>query len=426
VLQAEGETHAAARVASELGRVEYRTGRVREALERMETAFAVISQDEPDEDLATIAAQLATTHWFAGAQKMALERADYALEVAQALRLPGVISRALAAKAHVLGARGRPEEQLALHRHALRLALEHDLVEETGSAYSNLADAAFRHDRYTEALETTQQALVHARKMGDRRHELFALTELTYPLFMTGRWADALATFEEIPEEQVRIYFTLDTPLTSILEIHIHRGELQQARELLDLYRHVESSSDVQDRSIYSGARAALLRTEGRHADALRAGEAAFAAASELTAGFQSVKQGFVEAVEAALALGERGRARELLLVVESMPPGLRPPYLGAQASRLRARLADAEGAGDASESGFKAAAAVFREYGVPFWLGVTLLEHGEWLLAQGRRNDAEPLLAEASEIFQGLEARPWIARVAKARGEELVAQATA
>jgi class 3 adenylate cyclase/tetratricopeptide (TPR) repeat protein len=424
VLQAEGETHAAARVASRLGIVEYRAGRVNEARDRMERAFAVISQDEPDEDLATIAAELARAHWLAGAHEMAVERAEYALEVAQALRLPAVVSRALVAKAMVVGARGRPEEHLALARHALRLALEHDLVDETGHAYTNLADAAFRHDRYGEAIETIQQALVRARKMGDRRHELFALAELTYPLFMTGRWAEALAAFGEVPEAQARTSVVLDTPLTSILEIYIHRGELQQAQGLLTLYRHVESSTDVQDHSIYAGARAALLRAEGHHADALRAGEEAFAAASELTAGFQSVKQGFVEAVEAALALDERDRARELLLVVESMPPGLRPPYLEAQASRLRARLAGTEG--DASESGFKSAAGVFREYGVPFWLAVTLLEHAEWLLARGRRDDAEPLLAEASELFGRLEAKPWLERVSAASGEVVAAGAPA
>ena len=47
------------------------------------------------------------------------------------------------------------------------------------------------------------------------------------------------------------------------------------------------------------------------------------------------------------------------------------------------------------------------------FWLAVTLLEHGEWLVGgQGRAGDAEPLLAEAHEIFDRLEARPWLERL--------------
>jgi hypothetical protein len=64
-------------------------------------------------------------------------------------------------------------------------------------------------------------------------------------------------------------------------------------------------------------------------------------------------------------------------------------------------------------EAGFKTAAGMLRELGVPFWLAVGLLEHGEWLAEQGDAERAQPLLAEAGEIFQGLGARPWLERLA-------------
>ena len=51
----------------------------------------------------------------------------------------------------------------------------------------------------------------------------------------------------------------------------------------------------------------------------------------------------------------------------------------------------------------------------MPFWLAVTLLEHGEWLTDQGRGNEAEPMLAEAKDLFEGLRAQPWIERTAAA-----------
>jgi len=44
----------------------------------------------------------------------------------------------------------------------------------------------------------------------------------------------------------------------------------------------------------------------------------------------------------------------------------------------------------------------------------VTQLEHGEWLAGQGRRDEAEPLLAEARETFERLEAAPWLERAAQ------------
>ena len=47
----------------------------------------------------------------------------------------------------------------------------------------------------------------------------------------------------------------------------------------------------------------------------------------------------------------------------------------------------------------------------MPFWLAVTLLEHGEWLVAQAG-GEAEPLLAEARAIFEQLGAAPWLERL--------------
>ena len=116
----------------------------------------------------------------------------------------------------------------------------------------------------------------------------------------------------------------------------------------------------------------------------------------------QAIKQGLVEAIEACLALGDGVRATELVESVEAVPTGLRSPYLGAQALRFRARLA---GSDEAAGELFEATAKRFRELGIPFWLAVTLLEHGELT------GDAESL-DEAREIFERLEARPWLERL--------------
>ena len=54
--------------------------------------------------------------------------------------------------------------------------------------------------------------------------------------------------------------------------------------------------------------------------------------------------------------------------------------------------------------------------------MAVTELEHGEWLVARGRGDEAEQLLAEAREIFERLEATPWIERANAVRPAEAVA----
>jgi hypothetical protein len=48
----------------------------------------------------------------------------------------------------------------------------------------------------------------------------------------------------------------------------------------------------------------------------------------------------------------------------------------------------------------------------LPFWLAVTLLEHGEWLTAVGRADEAQSTLDEARTLFQKLKARPWLERL--------------
>ena len=117
------------------------------------------------------------------------------------------------------------------------------------------------------------------------------------------------------------------------------------------------------------------------------------------------------EGLESALALGRFEMVEELLARIEAIPPGKRPPSLRAQAARFRARLAAARGEEARVEQWFKTAEAVFREHSLVFHMAATELEHAEWLVAQGRAEDAEPLLAEAREIFERLEAAPWLER---------------
>jgi hypothetical protein len=148
-----------------------------------------------------------------------------------------------------------------------------------------------------------------------------------------------------------------------------------------------------------------VARGEGRFEDALRLGLSATEVARTSSETNQSIKLALVEAIEAALALGDRARAEELVTSIEAVPPGLRSPYLSAQALRFRARLAASD---DLAIESFEAAAKRFRELGVVFWLAVTLLEHGELT------GDAS-FLDEAREIFEQLEATPWLQRLESA-----------
>jgi hypothetical protein len=195
--------------------------------------------------------------------------------------------------------------------------------------------------------------------------------------------------------------------LESAVEIHIQQGALDGARRIFSMFSRLEESTDVQELSGYLAARASLLRAEGRLQEVLTDGQAAIEVGRTFGISAQAAKQAIVEGVEAAIALGESVKVEELLALVEDVPPRSRPPYLDAQAKRFRARL-------DGDPSGFESAAARFRDLELPFWLAVTLLEHGEL-------TGDESSLDEAREIFEGLKATPWLERLdalAPARAE--------
>jgi class 3 adenylate cyclase/tetratricopeptide (TPR) repeat protein len=399
-----GDRHAAARVSARLAHVESITGRFEQARERLETAFAAVADDEPDADIAELAGRLGQSYAFAGELERAVDPIELSLSVSEALRLPETLARALGLKASLARANRRPQEELALLRHVIAYALEQDLPNRAVNGYGNLSDACFAGDRYSEALDALAEALAHARRIGDRQAELYVLTETSYALVMTGRWDEAVDTASEVPMEQLRTSGQLASALTGLLEVNLHRGQLSDAREFLSEFAHLEGSMDLQDSSIHAAARAALDHAEARYSSALEQGVVAVQTARMHGMGFQAVKQGFVWAVEAALALGKSDRADELLTTVEELPPGIRPPFLEAHVHRFRARMAD-------DEVGYKAAAGGFREYNFPFWLAVAQLEHAEWLAAHGRGAEAEPLLTEAREIFERLQAIPWLER---------------
>jgi hypothetical protein len=204
-------------------------------------------------------------------------------------------------------------------------------------------------------------------------------------------------------------YLCYVCPLPMIL---VNRGQVEEAEEGLGMFAGWESSDDIQERSASALGRAVVFRARGKLEEVIRLWDEFDKDRTSLGTDAEFFRESLVETAEAALALGDLSRVEQLLKVAAGIPPSGTPPSLPAHAARLGARLALARGESDGPEAGFKAGAGLFREIGVPFWLAVTLLEHGEWLMGQGREEQARPLLAEARQIFDGLAARPWLERV--------------
>src|SRR5437763_16116188 len=96
-------------------------------------------------------------------------------------------------------------------------------------------------------------------------------------------------------------------------------------------------------------------------------------------------KEAFAVAVEAALRLGDIDTATELLVTVESLPPGLRSHFLDAQSLRFRAQLAPRQGDTENAERPYTGATARFRERATPLLLALAQLEHDDFLDGEAR-----------------------------------------
>ncbi|HEU5404819.1 MAG TPA: adenylate/guanylate cyclase domain-containing protein [Gaiellaceae bacterium] len=401
-----GNTHAAGRATAWLAYAEQLLGDVQSAVERMERAYDVIGRDEPDADLAFLLSRLGGAHWFAGNLELAADRTERGLEIAEALRLPEILTRGWTNKAMLISAR-KPQEAKALFQLALDTSRAYELPTQATMAVANLSDLAFQRDQYADSVGHLSEALEEARRAGSRRNEWFALGEMTYALTMLGRWDEALARLGDLPEE-ILGYNDVSSVLTGPLDVYLQRGELGAARELLGRFSGLQESTEIQALTSYSTATAAVLLAEGHPDESLAAAERSVASRDALGIAAQDVKQGVRRALEAAFALGRRDRAEELVALVERLPVGLRPPFLDATAHRFRARLA---GDSPAADVEFVSAAGGLRRLELPFHLAVVLLEHGEWLAGHDKYADAAPLLTEARDVFELLAAIPWLER---------------
>jgi class 3 adenylate cyclase/predicted ATPase len=413
LFDAAGATHPAARVSARLAEIHWDRGRLEHGLETMERSLALLTEEEPDEDLAALAAQVGRFRYFAGDAELASQQIETALALAEALSLPEVLSQALNTKALLLLAQGRRSESSALLRHALEVALEHDKPSAALRAFYNLADAVWScGDRYEEGADTVRQGLALARKVGSRYWE-WSFLGFGYPLYALGAWDDVLAMRDELPKgdwTQARLAY--GSLLSSAVPVCVHRGRLDEAKRMVAAVAEFERSADVQERCYYGCARAHILLAEGDRAGALALAEPVFAARHVQGIGHDPIKESFALAVQAALTLDRLEKAEELLAVVEQAPPGARPQFLNAHVARFRAQLAARSLNGDEAERLFKGAGALFHELAVPFHQAVTRLEHGEWLVAEGRAEEAHQPLAEARKIFKRLEAKPWLDRL--------------
>ncbi|MDQ2980956.1 MAG: AAA family ATPase [Actinomycetota bacterium] len=417
LFEAEGSSHAAARVQAQHAVALWNDGHIDRAAERMQRSFDILAGDEPDEDLATLAAQLGRLRFFLGEKDAAAATVERSLEIAESLWLPAVLTEALNTKSVLLNAGGRFEEALAALKHALEIALDNDLPGSAMRAYFNLSYQMGARDRFDEATRIDVEGIELARRRGNRAWEQHFLCHFVGNRYWTGEWDEALEISRELSESGSFRSGTAREMVWVLPRIAIHRGRVDEAREALASVP-AEPSAEIQERAAYGIGRATVLRAEGRNDDALAAAEEAAVVSENLGRRHLFSKLALVEIAEAALALDDLARVERLLADWKSISPASRTSFVDAQLARFEARLAIRRGDSATGARLFKTASGILRELPLPFWLAVSLLEQGEALVTNGDPSEAEPILSEAKETLESLGASAWLERLASARPE--------
>jgi class 3 adenylate cyclase/predicted ATPase len=402
---------AAARVGFSLADVDIAEGKLEEGTRRLEAAVATLEEAGPSAELAATYASLGRLQALNSEPEAAAETLERALRLAESLRLEETFVQALTSKSLVLLNEGRLLEARLLLEGAVERARVSDHPGWWRPA-NNLATVLFYSDHFNEALELIDDVAAQARQRGDWEMVAVTIGGSLIVLSVLGRWNEALDRAAELREMKASPFARSE--LAETIPILCEQGRLDEAEVVLVDNEWQRDDEDAQLGSSYAVVEAHYLRARNRPAEALAAAERGLLYREGL--GAANMKRTYVQALEAALELGDLSRAGELIAEIDALQPGERMPFLEAQRARLGARLAVHARNDDGVERAFLKAERLFAEHGMVFDLAVAQFEHAEWLNAHGRNEDAAPLLAQAVETFERLEAMPWLARVAAAR----------
>ena len=386
-------------------------GLLEDSLARMTHAHSILSRFPPGPDLAEAAAEIARLAYFLGRTDQALDFVERALSIAEQLFLPELLSMALNTKSLIVRTQGRPQEGMALLRHALRLALEYDAPGAAMRAYNNLSSTLDNQSAYPEIEELSERGLALARKVGHQGWEAKFLSARVPLLVLLGRWDEALhadAEAAEVPDASKLAAMAMERNMLCL--VYAVRGDFELAEEYL-FRETLEASDDVQAVGTLGLGEAWINFYAGRYEEAI-ASAGRSVATREQTGQVGPVEASYALSADAALELGDVERASEFLAQMEAIPQGERSPYFRAEIARLRARLAALRGDTTAAQTAFEEAVESLRPIGMRFHLAVALAAYGQWLEREGRLEEAEPVLAEARGIFGDLRATWWLDRL--------------
>jgi class 3 adenylate cyclase/tetratricopeptide (TPR) repeat protein len=379
-------------------------GSIRELTPRYE---ALANQPGAEIVVLELTQALGMAHNYLGELDPARRYIESTLLIAEALGDKERILTAMTHWSNIWIVAGLPTAGLAVLRWAVEVARE--LQRPTALVRPLVNTAAFHGTRDLDvAIDAAFEAYELAQQTGNAPMAGIALANVLDYLWTAGRWPELRELLtNSLPEDA--------DPSMAASFIAVDRWLAEATgEEIAELPADVaalKDSDDLQARAWGLSADAAgLLRADQQTQRAHMAWEAA-KTAHDWSRTDDDFVYHWVVCVEAAVSAGDTELVASALGMVEEMPRGLVPPYVHAEMLRLRG-LAQLESGDPASvEADLRDAADELGSFGVPFRRAQAQLTLGRLLVKQGRGDEAGELIRQASETFEALGAKPWVAR---------------
>ncbi len=344
----------------------------------------------------------ARTHSNLGEAARAAEVAASALEAATEADDTWSMGWALHVLAMVTGVRGNMTDALPLFDRALAVTESDPALTDLRLLLQlNQAVALGNLDRYPEALAAATQARYLADQVGTTMRRTQAHCALGQLLFETGRWDDALAEVEILPED-------LKEPGVACCDFGIaamicfHRGDIAAARQ------HLAAAAPHAERlgrrtiSPLALARGLDREQDGALPEALAALTGAFEGSSEE---IEEIEDLLADAVRLAAATGNLTIARALADHAAALAAGSQTPHRQAEALYCRGLLEH-----DASR--LLAAAESYAEASRPLLEAKALEAAAEEFVDADDREQARAAFTRAVEVYTDLAATADVSRL--------------
>jgi hypothetical protein len=393
-----GQARAAARAQAAAGEALRLWGHNAEARDRLTIAMEVLRAD-PDRDTVRALDHLATVAVFSGSDDADQLSAE-ALALGQDLDVDaGLLGTLFLTRGIFLGTIGRRPQAIAYIRESARLVTQAGDNLKLGRTLNNLSHTLAATDP-AAAAEAARTAADHLRRTGARDHLAIAIINLSQALLMLGDWDAVEAELARATDgDGLADNEILIIPQAWLAAL---RGDPDRAEALLTRVPDLQASEEPQMQAHISTMEALIAAARRPLESALRRAQAALAYADAVGFVHEAMRWVWPLAVRTAWDLEDAAATRELLALLDAVPPGQLPPMLRAERDLARAR---------ANEGDFADTIAVLRELSTPYHLAHGLLDYAEVLARKGETEAAAAAVDEATAIAVQLRCQPLLDR---------------